>query len=191
MHVGAGVTATAVRGSNVQTRSAPSSFGGDFSQAGFEFVEGLDLAGRAPEVGREAAALLDAPVCPTGATTLVLGSAQLALQVHESVGHAVELDRIFGSEAGFAGTSWVAPEKIGVLRYGSDLMNVVADAPSPEGSARSGGTTRGSLPSGRPSCAGGPLSERSPRGSRPPSSGSGARAARRGPRGATAPRSSE
>ena len=128
VHVGAGVTATAVRGSNVQTRSAPSSFGGDYSQAGFEFVESLDLAGRAPEVGREAAALLDAPVCPTGTTTLVLGSAQLALQVHESVGHAVELDRIFGSEAGFAGTSWVAPEKIGVLRYGSDLMNIVADA---------------------------------------------------------------
>ena len=128
VHVGAGVTATAVRGSNVQTRSAPSSFGGDYSQAGFEFVESLDLAGRAPDVGREAAALLDAPVCPTGTTTLVLGSAQLALQVHESVGHAVELDRIFGSEAGFAGTSWVAPEKIGVLRYGSDLMNIVADA---------------------------------------------------------------
>ncbi len=133
VHVGAGVTATAVRGSNVQTRSAPSSFGGDFAQAGFEFVEGLDLAGRAPEVGRESAALLDAPVCPTGTTTLVLGSAQLALQVHESVGHAVELDRIFGSEAGFAGTSWVAPEKIGILRYGSDLMNVVADATEPGG----------------------------------------------------------
>jgi TldD protein len=133
VHVGAGVTATAVRGSNVQTRSVPSSFGGDFSQAGFEFVEGLDLGGRAPEAGREAAALLDAPVCPTGTTTLLLGSSQLALQVHESVGHAVELDRIFGSEAGFAGTSWVAPQKIGVLRYGSDLMNVVADATEPGG----------------------------------------------------------
>ncbi|MGA7476670.1 MAG: TldD/PmbA family protein [Thermoplasmata archaeon] len=133
VHVGAGLAATAVRGSMVQRRSAPTSFGGDFSQAGFEFVQGLDLAGRAPELGREAVALLDAPVCPTGATTLVLGSDQLALQVHESVGHAVELDRIFGSEAAFAGTSWVAPEKIGVLRYGSDLMNVVADATEPGG----------------------------------------------------------
>ncbi|HKN06487.1 MAG TPA: TldD/PmbA family protein [Thermoplasmata archaeon] len=133
VHVGAGMTATAVRGSNVQRRSAPSSHGGDFSQAGFEFVDGLDLVGRAPEIGKEAVALLDAPVCPTGPTTLVLGSDQLALQVHESVGHAVELDRIFGSEAGFAGTSWVAPEKIGVLRYGSDLMNVVADATEPGG----------------------------------------------------------
>jgi len=128
VHIGAGLTATAVRGSNVQRRSFPASHGGDFSQSGFEFVEGLHLADRAPEVGGEAAALLDAPVCPTGAMTLVLGSEQLALQVHESVGHAVELDRIFGTEAAFAGTSWVTPEKIGVLRYGSDLMNVVADA---------------------------------------------------------------
>jgi len=133
VHVGASLTATAVRGSNVQRRTAPGSHGGDFSQAGFEFVEGLDLVGRAPEVGTEATALLDAPVCPTGPTTLVLGSGQLALQVHESVGHAVELDRIFGSEAAFAGTSWVAPEKIGTLRYGSDLMNVVADATEPGG----------------------------------------------------------
>ena len=133
VHVGAGLTATAVRGSNVQRRSAPSSHGGDFSQAGFEFVEGLDLPGSATGIGREAAKLLDAPVCPTGPTTLVLGSDQLALQVHESVGHAVELDRIFGSEAGFAGTSWVDPEKIGVLRYGSELMNVVADATEPGG----------------------------------------------------------
>ena len=128
VHVGAGLTATAVRGSNVQRRCVPSSHGGDFAQAGFEFVEGLDLLTRAPEGGREAVRLLDAPVCPTGSTTLVLGSAQLALQVHESVGHAVELDRIFGSEAGFAGTSWVAADQIGVLRYGSDAMNVVADA---------------------------------------------------------------
>ncbi|MGD0588603.1 MAG: TldD/PmbA family protein [Thermoplasmata archaeon] len=128
VHVGAGLTATAVRGSNVQRRSAPSSHGGNFAQAGFEFVEGLDLVNKAPEIGKEAAALLDAPICPTGPTTLVLGSDQLALQVHESVGHAVELDRIFGSEAGFAGTSWVAPDKVGTLRYGSDLMNVVADA---------------------------------------------------------------
>jgi len=133
VHVGAGLTATAVRGSNVQRRSAPSSHGGDFSQAGLEFVEGLDLEARAPEIGREVVELLDAPVCPTGPTTLVLGSGQLALQVHESVGHAVELDRIFGSEAGFAGTSWVAPEKIGVLRYGSDAMNIVADATEPGG----------------------------------------------------------
>jgi TldD protein len=133
VHVGAGVAATAVRGQMVQRRSAPTSFGGDYRQAGFEFVRGLGLAEHAGEVGREAVALLDAPACPTGPTTLVLGSSQLALQVHESVGHAVELDRIYGTEAAYAGTSWVAPERIGTLRYGSPLMSVVADATEPGG----------------------------------------------------------
>ena len=96
-------------------------------------MEGLDLGTRSESVGREAVALLDAPACPTGRTTLVLASDQLALQVHESVGHAVELDRILGSEAGYAGTSWIAPSKIGRLRYGSRAMNIVADATEPGG----------------------------------------------------------
>jgi TldD protein len=133
VHVGAGVGATAVRGTMVQTRSSPAAFGGDFRQAGFEFVRGLDLDARAETAGKEAVQLLDAPVCPTGTTTLVLGSSQLALQVHESVGHAVELDRIYGSEAAYAGTSWVTPQGVGSLAYGSDLMNVVADATEPGG----------------------------------------------------------
>ena len=133
VHVGAGVSATSVRGSMVQRRSAPSSFGGDYRQAGFEFVRGLGLDERAEGVGKEAVALLDAPACPAGPTTLVLGSSQLALQVHESVGHAVELDRIYGSEAAYAGTSWVTPGGVGSLHYGSDLMQVVADATEPGG----------------------------------------------------------
>jgi len=128
VHVGAGINATAVRGATVQRRSAPNSFGGAYRQTGFEYVRGLELDERAAEVGREAVQLLDAPTCPTGTTTLVLGSSQLALQVHESVGHATELDRIFGSEAAYAGTSWVTPETIGSLAYGSEAMNVVADA---------------------------------------------------------------
>ena len=133
VHVGAGISATAVRGATVQRRSAPSSFGGDYRQAGFEFVRGLGLDAHAEEIGREAVALLDAPACPSGPTTLVLGSSQLALQVHESVGHAVELDRIFGSEAAYAGTSWVPADRIGTLPYGSALMNVAADATEPGG----------------------------------------------------------
>ena len=143
VHVGAGMTATAVRGSNVQRRSAPSSHGGDFSQAGFEFVDGLDLVGRAPEIGEEAVALLDAPVCPTGPTTLVLGSDQLALQVHESVGHAVELDRIFGLRSRLRGHELGGSGEDGVLRYGSDLMNVVADATEPGGLGTFGWDARG------------------------------------------------
>ncbi|MGI0133023.1 MAG: TldD/PmbA family protein [Thermoplasmata archaeon] len=133
VHVGAGLDATAVAEGEVQRRSAPTSFGGDYRQAGWEFVASLDLAGRAPSVGREAVALLRAPACPTGRTTVVLASDQLALQVHESVGHAVELDRILGYEAGFAGTSFLTPDAPGRLRYGSDLMNIVADATEPGG----------------------------------------------------------
>ena len=133
VHVGAGVSGLAVRGASVQRRSAPTSFGGNFAQAGFEFVRGLDLVGSAEAVGREAVALLGARACPTGRTTLVLGSDQLALQVHESVGHAVELDRILGSEAGYAGRSWVGAGTVGSLRYGSDRMNVTATALQPGG----------------------------------------------------------
>ena len=133
VHVGAGIAATAIRAGMVQRRSWPASFGGDYAQAGFEFIRGLDLVSHAEAVGREALALLDAPACPTGTTTVVLESSQLALQVHESVGHAVELDRIYGNEAGYAGTSWVAADRIGSLPYGSPLMNVVADATEPGG----------------------------------------------------------
>jgi TldD protein len=133
VQVGAGVSATSVRGASVQRRSSPTSFGGNYRQAGYEFVDALGLPERAEQAGREAVALLDAPSCPAGTTTLVLASDQLALQVHESVGHAVELDRIFGSEAAYAGTSWVPAGEIGRLHYGSEQMNVVADATEPGG----------------------------------------------------------
>ncbi|MCI4318217.1 MAG: TldD/PmbA family protein [Thermoplasmata archaeon] len=133
IHVGAGLNATAVSSGEVQRRSAPTSFGGDYRQAGWEFVLGLDLAAEAPRVGREAVELLSAPSCPTARTTVILASDQLALQVHESVGHAIELDRIFGMEAGFAGTSFLTPDSRRQLRYGSPSMNIVADATEPGG----------------------------------------------------------
>jgi len=128
VHVGAGLDATAAAHGEVQRRSGPNSFGGDYGQAGYEFIERLGLPERAPLVGKEAVALLDAPACPTATTTVVLASDQLALQVHESVGHATELDRVLGSEAGFAGTSFLAPADRGSLQYGSEWMSIVADA---------------------------------------------------------------
>ena len=76
-------------------------------------------------------ALLSAPECPAGTTDLVLEGSQVALQIHESVGHAIELDRILGWEAAFAGTSWLELPKLGSLRYGSDIMNITADATLP------------------------------------------------------------
>jgi TldD protein len=117
----------------IQTRSFPSAHGGSSAQAGWAHVLGLGLAAEAPRVADEALALLDADPCPAGVTTLVLDSEQTGLQLHESVGHPVELDRIFGTEAAYAGTSWVGPDAAGSLRYGSELMNVVADPTTPGG----------------------------------------------------------
>jgi TldD protein len=128
VQVGAGVDATAAAHGEVQRRSGPTSFGGDYRQAGYEFLEALDLVERAPVVGREAVALLSAKNCPKATTTIVLATDQLALQVHESVGHATELDRILASEAGYAGTSFLHPQDVGTLRYGSEGMSIVADA---------------------------------------------------------------
>jgi TldD protein len=125
---GAGIGAVAVSGDEVQVRSYPSSHGGDIKQAGYEHVAALDLAASGPRVAEEAIALLSAPPCPAGRTTVVLDGHQLALQVHESVGHAVELDRVLGTEASYAGTSFVTVADLGSLRYGSELMSVTADA---------------------------------------------------------------
>ena len=130
---GAGLMATAFDAGGAQVRSWPASHGGSVAQAGFEHVRGLDLAGTAPRVAEEVVALLTAPDCPAGPTTLILAGEQLGLQLHESVGHAVELDRVLGREASYAGTSFVAADEIGALRYGSPLMNVTADATSAGG----------------------------------------------------------
>ena len=75
--------------------------------------------------------MLTAPLCPEGETTLILGGEQLALQIHESVGHAIELDRILGWEAAFAGTSWLDLSQLGQLQYGSELMNITIDPTIP------------------------------------------------------------
>jgi TldD protein len=125
---GGGVAAVAVEGADSQIRSYPASHGGHVAEAGYEHFLGLELAGHAPRVAEETVALLRAPACPRGRTTLVLCGEQLGLQVHESVGHAVELDRVLGREASYAGTSFVPPDGIGSLRFGSERMNVTADA---------------------------------------------------------------
>lgn len=125
---GAGLSATAVRGQEVQRRSFPCSFGGDFSAAGYEFVEDWNLVENAERLASEAVALLDAPLCPSGKKDIVLEGSMLALQVHESCGHPIELDRVFGTEASFAGTSFLTTDKLGEFRYGSDIVNIAADA---------------------------------------------------------------
>ena len=128
---GGGIAATAADGEQTQVRSYPASHEGHVAQAGFEHFEALGLAAAAPHVAEEADALLSAPPCPAGRATLILAGEQLGLQLHESVGHALELDRVLGREASYAGTSYAGTAQLGSLRIGSGLMNVTADATTP------------------------------------------------------------
>jgi len=123
---GAGISTTVIGEGETQRRSYPS-YRGQYGTRGWELVNELDLAAHGERVVDEARALLTAPLCPAGETTLILGGEQMALQIHESVGHAIELDRILGWEAAYAGTSWLDLTQLGALRYGSDLMNIVID----------------------------------------------------------------
>ena len=128
---GAQMNATANGETETQRRSYPG-IRGQYGTRGWELVREIDLAGNAARIAEEARALLTAPACPAhDAIDLIVGSEQMALQIHESVGHAVELDRILGWEAAFAGTSWLDLAQIGSLRFGSELMNVTADATLP------------------------------------------------------------
>ena len=131
---GGGIEATAIGNDDMQKRSYPNSFGRHQGTAGYEFFTAMDLAGNAQRIADEAVALLTAKPCPQNVvTTLILDPTQLALQVHESCGHPIELDRALGMEASYAGTSFLTTDKLGKFRYGSDLVNIVADATVPTG----------------------------------------------------------
>src|SRR3984893_1361398 len=125
---GTGYAACAFAGSEIQKRSYPNSYGGQWQNKGYELIEELKLVENARRVGEEAVALLTADKCPEGVFNIILDSSQLGLQIHESVGHPIELDRVLGMEANFAGTSFLTLDKLRTLRYGSALVNVVADA---------------------------------------------------------------
>jgi len=125
---GVGYAAHAFAGNEIQKRSYPTSFGGQWQNKGYELIGELKLLENARRVGEEAVALLGAEQCPEGKFDVVLEGSQLGLQIHESVGHPIELDRVLGMEANFAGTSFLTLDKLRTLRYGSDLVNVVADA---------------------------------------------------------------
>ncbi len=130
---GCGIEAVAVQDGEVQRRSYPNSVGRHQQTRGWEFILEQDLVGNAPRIAEEAVALLHADPCPDTVTTLILGGSQVALQIHESCGHAVELDRVFGTEAAYAGTSFLTPDRLGRFQYGSEVVNIVADATVPGG----------------------------------------------------------
>src|SRR5215472_15184252 len=125
---GAGYVAYAFAGSEIQKRSYPNSFGGQWQNKGYELIDELKLVENARRIGEEAVALHSADQCPQGVFDIILEGSQLGLQIHESIGHPIELDRVLGMEANFAGTSFLTLDKLRTLNYGSELVNVVADA---------------------------------------------------------------
>ena len=127
------VSAIAEANGDVQLRSSRKSFEGNTLQGGYETLLAQDLVGDAERVAREAVALTAADPTPEGETTIILDGSQLSLQIHESVGHPIELDRVFGEEISLAGASFALPEKLDGFQYGSNLVNLTADATTPLG----------------------------------------------------------
>jgi len=130
---GGGIAAYAIGEEDFQKRSYPSSFGGDYATRGYEFIEEMNLLENAERVTEEAIQLLAAPPAPEGIMDIVLGGSQLALQVHESCGHPVELDRVLGKEISYAGGSFLTLDKLNHFTYGSPEVTIVADATVPGG----------------------------------------------------------
>jgi TldD protein len=132
--IGAGLSAMATDEGEVQVRSYPNSHGRQQVTAGWEKVLEWDLTANAERTASEAVQLLSAEPCPRDqTTTLILGGSQLALQIHESCGHPIELDRVYGTEAAFAGTSFLTTEKLNSFRYGSEVVNLTAESIRPFG----------------------------------------------------------
>ena len=130
---GAGYCAHSFEGSEIQKRSYPNSFGGQYQNRGYELIAELKLLEHAAEIAEQSVALHAAEQCPEGTYDIVLDSSQLSLQIHESIGHPIELDRVLGMEANFAGTSFLTLDKLRTLKYGSEIVNAVADATEAHG----------------------------------------------------------
>ncbi len=125
---GGGCTAHSYSGSEIQKRSYPNSFGGQFQLRGYELIDELKLVENAGRIAEQCVALHSADQCPEGVRDIILDSSQLGLQIHESIGHPIELDRVLGMEANFAGMSFLTTDKLRNLKYASDIVTVVADA---------------------------------------------------------------
>ncbi len=122
-----GVITTAHHNGVTQTRSSAGQYNGYCQQGGLEILDRAHFAQDASRVGSEAVQLLTAPNCPNGEMDIILMPDQMMLQIHESIGHPLELDRILGDERNFAGTSFVTMDMFGHYQYGSELLNVTYD----------------------------------------------------------------
>ncbi|HUU44997.1 MAG TPA: TldD/PmbA family protein [Acidobacteriota bacterium] len=127
VHSGGGFTVGSMKSRReMSERSYPTS-GGQHKAGGYEIIEAMKLDDACEEMAQQALALLTAPPLPEQTTDLILSSDLLSLQIHESIGHPLELDRVFGAERNFSGTSFATPDKRGTLKYGSDIVTVTTD----------------------------------------------------------------
>lgn len=129
---GCGIQVIAIDGDEVQWRSYPDSHHGLFAARGYEHILNARIPENTPRVIEEALMLLKAPECPSGETTVILDGSQMALHIHESIGHTVELDRVMGMEVSLAGGSFLSADKIGT-RIASGVINITADPTIPGG----------------------------------------------------------
>lgn len=128
---GAGCYAVAYDGKVAQKRSYPNSLGRVMATRGYEFVEEMNFEDNVDQVREEAIELLSAEDCPDTTTDIIIGAPQLSLQIHESCGHPIELDRVLGTEISLAGSSFMTVDNLNKLKYGSDIVNINADATIP------------------------------------------------------------
>lgn len=131
IETGGGMSCVAIGNNEMQIRSFPASARGIHQARGWELLEEWDFVGNAPRIGKEAIELLTAKECPSGEMDVVIEGSQMMLQIHESCGHAIELDRVLGQEASFAGTSFLTTDKLGSFIYGSPIVNLYGDASIP------------------------------------------------------------
>ena len=130
---GAGISAAAMKSHReMGQRSYPNS-SGQHETKGYELIKELNFEGNARTIAEEAVALLSARKCPSKTTTIILDGPQLSLQIHESIGHPLELDRVFGVERNFSGTSFATTDKLDKFKYASEIVNVTNDPTSPSG----------------------------------------------------------
>ena len=123
LYVGPGFRAIAQDGNTIQSRS----YTDQCQQIGMEMFDEDFVMNKCESICKEAVELLNAEECPSESMDLVLHSDQMLLQIHESIGHALEVDRILGDERNYAGWSFVNLEDFGTLKYGSDLINITFD----------------------------------------------------------------
>lgn len=125
------IEVSASDGQQVMNRNYPGHMSA--KRGGFEVVRNYNFPAHTEEIVREAIELLSAPTITEERADLIIKGGHLALQLHESAGHATEADRIFGMEISYAGKTFIKPEMLGNFRYGSGVVNIYSDSTDPQG----------------------------------------------------------